>query len=122
MDVGEVICDACNGTGLQKSFSDNGFYLSKDICIKCHGFKTLDWIDMIKGGKEEYLPIEDLLVDCDLNYGPYGQPDTFSISDEPPKHPKEDDIFFNCISKEMYIFDDDEWKSIYRDDIEDYDE
>jgi DnaJ-class molecular chaperone len=44
-------CDKCNGKGhIKKINSICGLWWHvKESCPKCKGFKTLDWVEMIKG-------------------------------------------------------------------------
>ena len=43
-------CDKCNGVGHIKKLNIEWYVWNKlIICPKCKGFKTLDWVEMIKG-------------------------------------------------------------------------
>ena len=49
-ELGYVICDKCNGTGICKDQTCVPCWLRDDECRKCKGEGVVDWITNINGG------------------------------------------------------------------------
>lgn len=75
LNDGEMICDACDGTGWGKELTIWG---GKTLCHKCQGERKLDWVSKITGVPEkEYTGIDSSgsIYFGTLSYAP----STFSI-------------------------------------------
>jgi len=60
LETGEVICDRCNGTGLDSNLRSDGI-LYFEQCTKCYGIKKLTWSENILG-KENSLSFDSTIA------------------------------------------------------------
>lgn len=118
---GEKICPECKGKGVVEELAESIFSLHNKICPTCNGFKKLDWIDEVRGHKTDYIPIDELLTDSDLEYGPY-EIAQYLASDNEPKDPIKDTVWFDTVNQKHFHFNGNKWSEISLDEYQYYDD
>ena len=72
-----MICDECSGKGetdkitIIPNYEEGGDFLKTKMCMKCQGSGTIDWIEKIRGKKQDesdplYPYVEVLLHDSTI--------------------------------------------------------